>query len=206
MKNLLLVIICIFLISGCAPSQADIEKAIFQTQTAMPTQTLIPTPTLIPLSMIDISNLLIQQYDLPSGFSGAQISKNLPDQYKDIQKPDYAVYQEFTYDGKRSGGVAIFAYSSEENTNKAYDDLLTIWVLNNLGIDENRVTGIGEIAAYGTVHGALFLGQDVTEFKFKDCGNFVVNLDFQNIEDYVSVQNYAENLDKRLSPIFCLYK
>lgn len=206
MKLIVVLLFVLFSLVSCQPSQESIQKAISQTQTAMPTQTVIPTPTLIPLQMLDISTLIIQNYDLPSGFSGAQISNNPPDIYENMPKPDYSIYQEFTYEGKRSGGVAIFAYSEKGLAQKAYDELLTIWVLNNLGIAEKPVTRLGELASYGTVHGALFLGKDVTEFRFKDCGNFVVNIDFQNIEDHVSAQNYAENLDKRLSPIFCQYK
>jgi hypothetical protein len=74
MKKLLLVIICIFIISGCAPSQADIERAIEQTQTAMPTPTPTltntPQPTLTPTPIIPLRQLVITKKDINDTFPG----------------------------------------------------------------------------------------------------------------------------------------
>ncbi len=49
MKRLIIVLsIAVVALAGCAPSQAAIEKAIAQTETAKPTNTLMPTETLMP--------------------------------------------------------------------------------------------------------------------------------------------------------------
>ena len=55
----------ILMLAACssAPSDADIQKAIEETNAAIPTNTAVPTETPIPLSDIDLEGILLLDGD-----------------------------------------------------------------------------------------------------------------------------------------------
>jgi hypothetical protein len=72
-KTILFAIVAIVLISACQPSEADIERAIAETEAARPTNTIIPpTPTNTPVCKEDVCikdvHVLIDQQNIQISF------------------------------------------------------------------------------------------------------------------------------------------
>ena len=126
----------VLLLSACSnePSENIIQTAIAQTQAAKPTETTVPsatpeptsttmpTETVVPLSDIDLVPLLIQEGDLPAGFSGAQIRylDKTQDSGEDLIV-NYAV-RDLELNGKAGGTVMVIVFNMQETAIAVYKD------------------------------------------------------------------------------------
>ena len=197
-----LVLIAVLLVScSTAPSGGAIQTAIAQTQIAQPTNTLVliptamleptltPAPTQIMLADLDLESILIQPGDLPAGYTGAQISKSLGDVFKGVPQSINQASQQFEQNDRYAGGVGVAIFSKQTDPNDVYE--IVGWS------DGKSVPNLGEKSE---VEIDTYL--DVVNLKFIRC-SAVVNIQFYNTTDFVSVIAYAQRLDERLTPLVC---
>lgn len=209
MKYSCLVLVLVFL-SACtnAPSQGAIETAIGQTQeakptpTPIPTETPIPTPTLIPLSELNLEDTLIKPGDLPSGFSGGQISDLPPEKYKKLSIPqaDQFISQQIEHNGNLVGSIFVSLFTSLDDAEKAYEET----VINTLGKDREQVLNVGDKASSlffsGSVAGVKYQGAGLISIRCHAIVDLVSN---DKLLDKTSLSIYARRLIKRIDPLVC---
>jgi hypothetical protein len=164
-----------------------------------PSATAIPTTTPIPFSEFNLENLLIQENDLPAGYSGAQVSNmaisNLPEKISDIPEPDYSISQEFEKDGKQGGTVSIFLYEDLAKLNRAFSTMTPLDT-------EYSVEGDWEEGELLRVDVSYPITLKLLSFTFYKC-HAIVRIHFL---DSVSEKNsitYGNRLIKRLTPLVC---
>ncbi len=184
MKRTLFLVALILLLSGCiTPTPPP------------PTPTLAPTPTPIPLSDIDLSPLLIQEGDLPAGYSGAQIRDEAPAPFNRLPETQNQISQELAHSNTTGGRVSVFVYDSLADRDTAYSILI-----EDIMISGGEVTGrVGE-SDYTTY--VYLMGTHYTALSFTRCGA-VVNINLSGRQDQEAIIAYARRLDQRLEPIIC---
>jgi len=206
-------LLTILFLVACQPSSEAIEQAIVQTQSAMPTETSAPIPTLeptpipIPLREIDLSNVLIIDGDLPSGYSSGQIRSDPQEMFSEVKNFESVINQQFAYKGDVSGGVTIFLFDLLDDRDKAYEIIVD-------GFGESTSTDaitakvddldeIGEKAKYVTSQTHLFgVNKENSDLAFTRC-HAVVHIRMGDTSDIENLASYAERLDKRLADIIC---
>lgn len=182
MKRLLL--LAVLTLTSCGSASPDAAQAPTIAPTALP-----PTP--IALKDIDLEPLLIQNGDLPAGFSGAQIKDEAPAMFDKAPKPVKAIDQRLASKDDNAGGIVALLYETPEDTVKAYD-----MVVDGMGDKVKALEGVGEKASVmaDTLAAANL---SFSEGAFYRCGA-VVHIRFVGIEDADAVEAYAKRLDKRL--------
>ncbi|MBA4383461.1 MAG: hypothetical protein C0410_01875 [Anaerolinea sp.] len=185
MKKLILILLTLFLVS-CKPSPEVIQKAISQTQTAM------PTPTKIPLSSIDLSSVIFKDGDLPAGYEPAQIRSELGDFTRTIPTPDNSISQTLSNNGKIGGLVDILLYEDSTKVQSAFNQITP----NMPGTAE--YIDVGE---QGQVS-VNFMIMNTVSLSFTRC-NAVVALQFLGTLNKDDAISYATRLDKRLKDLTC---
>lgn len=220
MKKLIVITVFFLLLTGCKPSQATIEEAINQIQTALPTQTETPfptntpttsptiTPTLIQISELNLESFLILPGDLPAGYEGGQIHNITNEQYNWVSNHgDYNIYQQIAKYNLQSGGVSVLVYESLEQVEIAYEELIN--GLGTNGINEYGDTRIGEYQGLGekatfSTNELVFNGVPINNVNlvFVRC-HAVIEVGFLDTLDISSLSGYAQRLDQRLVPLVC---
>lgn len=200
MKKVFCSLLVILLLIACSPSQeeiqATVQASIAETQKAMPTETPVPTATPIPFSEFDLEDLLVQDNDLPAGYSGAQASNTAPQMFSSVPKPEYSIYQQFEKSGKQTGGVAVFLYDDLGKVDSAYKLLL-----DGMGKTEivNGNWDKGNVVDYSI---GMTITLDGVDLLFSHCHS-VVHIRITGTRNKSNVITYAERLDKRLSSLVC---
>ena len=203
---ILLIVLFLFLVSACSPSDQIIQEAIEQTQTAFPTSTLAPTP--IPLSEYNLKNILLVEGDLPEGYEVNPFITDISDtKYGDLNGVEYFLGQEFSKTDEGGGHVVIFLFDSEEERNRAFyltmsDNYDEIKKLNE-NTDIKDITDVGEM-------GKLIMSEITVmstsiksaQIGFVRCHAFV--LIGKTVDDSSTILAYARKLDERLSDTICL--
>ena len=196
MKTVIQILLAlVFLLCACAPSENTVNTAIAQTQAAIPTDTPIPTATPIPFSAFDLEDLLIQQNDLPAGYSGAQVGNTAPEMFGGIPKADYIIYQQFQKNGESAGGVTVFLYESIQSVDKAYQ-VIAVGMGNTEPVAGDWEKGELVIFSISAIN---FTAIDVL---YADCHS-AVHIRLSDIDNKQHVINYAKRLNERLSPLVC---
>lgn len=215
--------VLVVILTACSPATSStnvIQTAIAQTRAAQPTNTILPptqtftptptltntpqptstsTSTLIPLSEINLEPLLIQQGDLPSGFSGAQVSDLPPKMFQGMPKAANKIDQRFQKEGEAAGGVAVFLYETGADIEKAYS-----YLLEGMGENLETVQNIGDAAqlTYSKLTLFTFGDNDGGDLAFKRCSG-VIHIRMVNNVIKENLISYATRLDKRLSLVIC---
>lgn len=210
MKKAWLLLMLLIFVASCAPSQDAVQTAIAQTQSAI-TQTQSAqksktpyepittkvistnTPTPIPLGELDLESILIKPGDMPAGFSGAQISKSLPEMFKNIPKPTNKISQQIEFKGNVSGGIAVIVYESDADVKNAFDI-----IAQGMSSDAQPVLDLGLKAMSLSMNKYV----EATEVAFIEC-KAVVHARFVGTSNANSAINYARRLDDRLKNIVC---
>lgn len=222
MKKLLVISLLVGLLCACSPTTEQIQKAIEQTQSAIPistntksptptstispthTSTAIPTststltPTSVQLAELFLDEILIQDGDLPAGYSGGQIRYVAPEMFNELPLAEYTIYQQFAKSSDVSGGVTVFVYALPQKNEEAY-----VKTLEGLGDSARIVEGIGEKGAIYYISMTV-LGNKVEfgDIVFTRC-NAVVHIRMTDISDELSLSSYATRLDSRLIESLC---
>lgn len=190
--------------STSTPTSLLPTNTLQSSSTATPTLTPTTTPTLtpVPLSEIDIEPIIIKDGDLPIGYSGGQVKDVAPRGYTYMPPAEKTIYQELVKDGKLSGFVVIFLYSTQENVERAYVRVSQL-------LSDNGDTESSNIAGEKATIAADFLGYDNAAIAFVRC-SAVVEIRILGVTDIVasmqleeSIGSYAKRLDERLKPLIC---
>ena len=211
----------IYLLVACAPSAQVIQTVMAETQLAMPTQTQMPTPsqtptpTPIPFSALQLESLIIQANDLPSGFSGSQIS-NLGSQVRS----DYYIQQDLTYKDVNRGIVQIWVYEDPNDVSTVYQHRINVLEENCKPIAADvpslcfggisPVSNVGEgakmsINTIGGLSSFALGGEDPGDYYslvFFRC-HALISIEMQGHGLDNNIVTYASRLDKRLQPSIC---
>jgi hypothetical protein len=198
-----IMVIAALLLPACGPSAADIQRAIEQTQAAIPTSTPIPTApaipptptaTPVPLADIDLEPLLIHEGDLPAGFSGAQIWKRGRNKTDKLYAAVNSIYQQFDYNGKNGGGVAVYLFEGSEDLGDAFA------ALERLADTAPPVESLGDQSFGNTIDMSL-IGK-AAYVTFVRC-QALVEINFEGTSSLVDAVGYALRLDRRLAEVVC---
>jgi hypothetical protein len=178
-------------LSACVPSVDAVSTEMAQTQAAQPTSTLIP------FSSLDLETILMEEGDLPAGYSGGQPINFLPDYFftqYDAPVPDYNIYQDVEFNGGTGGFVGVFVYENQQEVEFAYQKLLQPQ-------DSTSLNNVGDKAKVST--GPVYL----PDFKYIEvmviqCHALIV-IEISETDQEELVINYTERLIKRLIPLVC---
>lgn len=225
-KSFLLITLFLMLVA-CSPSPQAIQTAIAQTQAANPTMTFTPipptntptetpTPTLVPFSSLQLDNLVIQPNDLPSGFSGSQISNQSPNVTDNSMSADYYIQQELTYTNETMGKIQVWVFKDQNQASFWYNQ--KIKDLNDECKPQDpypslclegviKVPNVGEGAnmiQYLSLN--LLVGMPDTgnyyTLVFYHCHALIsIQMQGHNLDD--SIMTYANRLDGRLKSSIC---
>jgi hypothetical protein len=147
-------------------------------------------PTRVPLRAVNLEPVLIQDGDLPSGLSPAQVFDAPPPAFKDYPAATKAAYQRFQRAGDTAGGVTVLLYEQAADLANAAAQAVPTKK------DYQSVEGVGERAA-------LFVPELLTvrQIGFVRC-QAVVNVVMDQVEPDELIA-YAKRLDRRLQGMVC---
>lgn len=188
---IVLVLLIVLVLASCQPSQAAIETAIASTQVAL------PTATPIPFSEFNLEGTLIQENDLPAGYSGAQVSNFAPEAFKNVPKADYTISQQFEKNGQQNGSVTVFLYEDLTRQNNAYST-----IAEGLTNERRSVEGEWDRGELVSINITFPLKLILIDMVFSQC-HAVVHIRFTASDSENNMITYAERLSKRLTPIVC---
>jgi hypothetical protein len=202
MKRLAYPSLCIFLlIASCstAPSNAEIQTAIAETQAAAPTDTLFPTETTIPLENIDLESILIHEGDLPAGYSEAQVrSAQGRRREPELDKSINSIFQQFSLQGEAAGGVSVYLFKTSADCDAAFNVIVE-------GLEEAEVIDhVGENAVKWSVFLPLIGGSTIegSMVVFIRCDSLII-IEMKRAGDVSGAIAYGQRLDQRLQEVIC---
>lgn len=220
MKRVFVFILMFAFVTSCAPSPEAIQKAIAQTQTAVPTSTSLPpstqtpsqlptlTPVPISLSELNLETILFKPGDLPSGFSVGEISKISSKQYKWVENHGVNnIHAMLERGGVLSdGSVSMFLYNSSDEVNEAYVSMVNSYGPSSIDNPVGLLNGVGEKATF--VESNEVWNGDIDHqisITFTRCHAAVEITIFDDIGDVSlsSISTYATKLDERLQSLVC---
>ena len=146
------------------------------------------------LKTVNLEPTLIQDGDLPAGFTGAQVNDILPPMFQTVPAPTKALYQGFQRNGDVAGGVTVLLYDADADRDVTY-----VASVKGFGGDGRSQTDVGERAS--------ILAKDVQSFSFVDlvfvrC-HAVAHIRFIGTSKPGDATAYARRLDQRLTPLVC---
>lgn len=199
----MVLVCCIFLLVGCQPSAEDIDRAISQTQAALPTATIIPSPTPISLQDIDLSQVIFVPGDLPAGFEPSQVRSSGRIQPGNIASESINMFhQDVTYQGDDGGRVSIYLFETPETALNAYLEIL--YSKQDGSIPLLKIDGLGEQSFGQNIDVPLIGGGSIQAsiVVFIRC-NAVMAADLRISSAYNGLKDYSKRLDKRLADLTC---
>jgi hypothetical protein len=197
-KFLPMILIIALLFTGCAPSPEAIQKAIEETQKAAPT----PTTKVTEIPSYNFQSLLIQEGDLPSGYTPSQIRQHgsAPEIFE-TENLEEMITQELTYNDQLGGYVSLYLYDSSDSAKTIYESYLAalpVVVLIRIGkLGDN---GAGNREAIKTKDG--FIMSQYSSVIFQRC-KVVFVADLVTEKSYSGLIDYARRLDERLNDVVC---
>jgi hypothetical protein len=103
MNKYALILLAILLVVSCntIPYVPTNTPRPLPTSTPLPspTATIAPTTTPVPLSEIQLESIIIQEGDLPAGFSEAQIRDEAPERFRELPEAQNTIYQQLEKNG-----------------------------------------------------------------------------------------------------------
>lgn len=201
MKNWIMSVICCLALMGCSPSPEAIQKAISETQTAM------PTPTNIPIKELHLDDILILEHDLPAGLTGSQITNNEDCQPGDICT-DYYIKQDLAYENKTRGTIIVWVYENPDSNALRFEHVKMISE-NECSKTKGQcregfpksISGLGEKSIM--IDEVNYIGPDNFFVFFTRC-NATIEINWWAVtNDPDSISNYALRLDDRLKELVC---
>jgi len=159
-----------------------------------PDDSQLSTPSPFP----DLEPVLIQENDLPDGYSAGSVSSSVPTYYDKILVPDadYVIRQQFLKDGSSAGQVIVFYYVEQGTIPFAFDN-----IVNEMG-QAKALEGLGEKAEVVVVSGDDVSSRKTVGIAFVQC-HVVVHISILGTDDEQAVTTYANQLEKRLEPLVC---
>jgi hypothetical protein len=174
MKKYLILLLATLLIVSCGPA----------------------TP--VPLSKIQLDTIIVQEGDLPAGFSGAEIRDTVPSIFSGLPATQKAAYQQLKHNGNLAGGITIFLYDSQEDIDSTYDLLA-----GDMGENATPSSEVGEKATtLSTSVEVQAVTTEMVEVTFARC-SAVVHIRMMETHDVNAVITYAKALDTRLEALVC---
>jgi hypothetical protein len=154
-----------------------------------------PTPE-IPFS--DLGPLLIQENDLPAGYSGGVINDKVPSSLNILVMPvaDYVVSQRILKNDATSGIISVLYYRDKGSVETAYETILA---------DMDKATSlneIGDMSAVEMITDNPRASQNGVALVFRQC-NAVVLISMQGTDDAQAAAEYAKRLASRLKSQVC---
>ena len=177
------------LLTACASAQTGI-----QTDQQMQNAELTQTATVIP----DIEPLLIQEGDLPQGYSAGSSTQKVPTYYLKlfISEPDYFIRMQIQRASNSAGQVDVLYYASKGSAKFAFDDIKG----DMQGASE--LNGVGETAIIETLSKEQETVQDSVGIVFIQC-HATVHFSIQGTTDEQIAISYVKKLSERLQPVVC---
>lgn len=180
-----------FLLTSCSAgrSATPIQSTVVQGQSAA---------TSVPLSEVNLDNLLLLPGDLPSEYTGQQISHTPPGIFESIQGAVQVVQEPFKAGNYTSDGIAIFLFSSSSDLDTAYKKVNEIISSGYL----DPLPNVGEKAMIQELGQDTF---DVTSVQvvFTRCHALVYFQLFASDATTDIAISYAQKVDARLSRLVC---
>src|SRR5581483_6727864 len=153
-----------------------------------------------------VEDLLVEQGDLPDGFSGGQIADTRPKMFDKLPYGEKEVHQKFQRSQEAAGGVSIFIYKAQGDLERANNQVVTGFgqAMDSYGVKSERhvLSNVGEkaegtFAIYTTMQSRFTNG----EVAFVRCGALVhIRL---SDTPWDQITTYANRLDERLRPRLC---
>ncbi len=214
-KTHVLLVTVIFLVA-CTPTAFVIPATTTITQLSLPiapptsiqTQTSFLTATPIPFSAMHLDNLLFQQNDLPTVYTGGVLSNQEGTDTTPVisSLADYFITQDINLEGHKAVVVTVWVYQTKVNTLLRYQEGLS-WLEQDCHKstlvcytpEPYSVTNLGEEAMmqnnfYYAYH----------DLFFYRCYAVIHIIMLDYVEEATNViTTYAKNLDKRLIPFVC---
>lgn len=193
MKKLFwLIIISSLILVACtstpkAPSEASVQTAIAQTQTAQ-----IPL-----LNDINLDAIPFQPGDLPNQYESGQASYKWADDLPKSVEPDNVVLQKVGWDisdGFEDDYVMIALFKSNQDLDASFDAVIKVH--NARTIEPSAVGEKNAFVMVSTFSGDGFLA-------FTRCSALVVIRILGADVDEELLTSYAQRIDKRLKPLVC---
>ena len=110
------------LVSGCDQSQDT--TAIAPIQTAQPTNIPETYADKIPFSEYHLEDYLIQDHDLPVGYSEGLVMENV-NVYPRLPRSDYVIRQQIKKNNHLGGVVTVLLFEDERRADLFYDELVS---------------------------------------------------------------------------------
>jgi hypothetical protein len=198
MKNIIAFLLVFLFVVSCTPPPKS-------NPTSSPTVLPILTTPPIPFPELNLESILVQNGDLPAGYSTGQITEVRNDRYKWItNKGVYNISQQIVTNIDDSSKVTVFVYDDIEQVNIAYSQQANSFGENTKISIVGEFTDIGEKATYILIDVVEYGDElDVAEIVFTRC-NALVLIRFGYTHELEYLENYANRLDKRLSKLVCM--
>jgi hypothetical protein len=193
LKNIILSIVLIFTLSNCSPSPESIQKAMTQTLAAA-------IPTQLPLSELNLESLLIQDGDLPLGYSGGDVYSVPSGAFNWLSDKGIKNFkQDIIYGGNPVGNVTVFLYDDISLVGSTFTQMV-----DSMGYYKSQnLIEVGEKSNYMTAsRDVLGVKVEVMQLVFLRC-QAVINILITNSSDTDNLANYGSELDKRLTKLVC---
>jgi len=189
-KQIFSSLLAVFLVSSCISSQGITNPDEATQPTKVPAEETIQFP--------DLEGVLIQENDLPAGYSAGSTSHKFSTYYKKILVPDadYVMRQQIQRDSVSGGQVTVFDYALAG---------MATFAFNSITADMKNVRdleGVGEKAMLEIPSDDQSVSQDYVGIVFVQC-HAAVHISILGTNDEQAVIAYAERLAQRLEPLVC---
>jgi len=189
-------ILCVFFISSLAVllPACSTAKTNVQTEEQISEVELTQTATVFS----NLEPVLIQENDLPQGYSAGSTTQKVPTYYQKLFLPDaeYFIRQQIQKDESAAGQVDVFYFVSGETAKLAFDDVKSDMQR------ANELSGVGEEAAIEITLEGQGAVQDFVGIIFTQC-HVTVRVSILGTTDDQAAISYVENLSERLKPYVC---
>jgi len=146
----------------------------------------------------DLEPILMEENNLPPGYSAGVTSHGTPTYYNKLFVPDadYVIRQRFQKDGSSAGQIIVFYYVEPGSTHVAFDSITD-------DMQGSRVLeGLGEKAEIEVVSESNAAPQSSVSIVFIQC-HVTVHISMLGTDDEQAVNSYAEYLSERLEMFVC---
>lgn len=184
------------------PASAPTEE-VSATATAEPVAATAPPQVEaepVPLTVDGLSTVLIQDGDLPEGWTGDTVFDESPVDY-DGPSPQVVLNQGLLEPDARfaSGNVVLWVFESDADARAAYEGRAELIQSTRDDDAEQLAPPIGEQAQLIPGKGDLFVTNSLVFLRCKA----VVEIDLGNSDQVDWATNYATRIDQRLQPSVC---
>lgn len=189
-KQIFSSLLAVFLVSSCISPQGITNPDEATQPTKIPAEETVQFP--------DLEGVLIQENDLPAGYSAGSTSHKFSTYYEKILVPDadYVLRQQIQRDSVSGGQVTVFDYAVAG---------MATFAFNSITADMKNVRdleGVGEQAMLEIPSSDQSVSQDYVGIVFVQC-HAAVHISILGTNDEHAVIAYAERLSQRLELLVC---